>query len=211
MVNDPKIKTCVGCGYFFTNELGFCPSCGRMVSDERGPIKLFSHGNEAGKKQEPERSRPTQSCQYEPWRSQDQYPSPYPNPYYQNQYPRQEFPVPRTPNPGHGSNRYQQSWIPNVKDPKMAMVLAGFGFLGFMGIGHFYMGKFVRGIILLLVGGFLALLSLESIFLIFQPSEFSVWVRIITAVIFTMPFLLVLLWQLFDAPKPVRWGKVEDP
>jgi membrane protein implicated in regulation of membrane protease activity len=73
-----------------------------------------------------------------------------------------------------------------------------------MGFGHIYMKKFIKGFMLFFVGGFLALMSLASIYLIFQPSQFSLEVNIVTAAIFSVPFLILLVWQLFDAPKPPR-------
>lgn len=218
----PRIRTCIGCGHPFTNDLGFCPKCGRMVSDKEDPNELFGHNNEIGDRLESETPNARQSFRYQqpdqqyrgnnPYQHQQNQSAPtYPNPYYQNQYPRQENTIPQPPNPGYGSCQYQQPEYRGGKDPKMAMVLAGFGFLGFMGIGHFYMGKLIKGIILLFAGGFLALMSAASVFLIFQPSEFPVEIRIITAAIFTVPFLLILIWQFFDAPKPLRSRKVEDP
>ena len=80
-----------------------------------------------------------------------------------------------------------------------------------MGLGHIYMRKYVKGIVLFLVGGFLALLSLASIYLMFQPNEFSLEVNIVTAAIFTVPFLILLVWQMFDAPKPSRSRLRQDP
>ncbi|HEY3420910.1 MAG TPA: hypothetical protein VGK23_10185 [Methanomassiliicoccales archaeon] len=73
------------------------------------------------------------------------------------------------------------------------------------------MRKFVKGFVLLVFGGFLALLSLASIILIFTPDEFSLSVKVITAVILSTPFLVLYLWQVFDAPKPTRSGTVHHP
>jgi hypothetical protein len=93
----------------------------------------------------------------------------------------------------------------------MATKLALLGLLGVMGLGHIYMGKIVKGLVLFVVGGFMALMSLVSIYLISQPSEFSLAVNIISAAMFTVPFLALLIWQILDAPKPRRWNNAPDP
>lgn len=93
----------------------------------------------------------------------------------------------------------------NVKDPRKALVFAVvMGFLGFMGIGHLYMGKVLEGIALFLVGGFFALLSLVTILDIFEPSEYSITAQVLTAALFTAPYLLLQIWQIFDAPRPKK-------
>ena len=93
----------------------------------------------------------------------------------------------------------------NAKDPRKALVFAAvMGFLGFMGIGHLYMGKILKGIVLLIVGGFFAMFSLVMILDIFEPSEYSITAQVLTAALFTAPYLLLQIWQIFDAPKPKK-------
>jgi hypothetical protein len=106
------------------------------------------------------------------------------------------------------TDRYiQQFQGPQRKSARLAtMLAAALGLMGIMGIGHLYMRKYVKGFVLLLTGGFFALLSLASIILVFTPDEFPVGVKIITAVILSVPILAIYIWQLLDAPKPARSG-----
>jgi hypothetical protein len=204
VVVEPKIMTCEGCGYTFTNDLGFCPSCGRMVSNEKDPTELFGAKGTSYEPQAPTSPNRDHSNQYEKPLPPNQY---YPSD--QNRGPEYQFP--QTNDPGYGADPYQQPIGPYGKDPRLAMILATvLGLLGIMGIGHIYMRKFAKGIVLFIVGGFFALLSLVSIFLIFQPNEFSLEVKIVTAVILSAPFLILLLWQIFDAPKPIRTKPLEN-
>jgi hypothetical protein len=93
----------------------------------------------------------------------------------------------------------------------MATVFAAvLGLFGLMGVGHLYMRKYVIGVVLLLLGAFLALFSLSAIMLVFEPSEFPVSTRVVTAVLLSVPFILLYIWQVFNAPKPARPKKVRE-
>jgi TM2 domain-containing membrane protein YozV len=187
VVGEHSRMICTGCGHSFTDETNFCPSCGKMVIPGTDPLETSS-------------SIPSTKIE----RPQ----------YQQNRdtYSLQDHPGLQTPNTGHEEYHAQQLRDTYAKDLRLATKLAVIlGLLGIMGIGHIYMRKIAKGIVLFLVGGFFALLSLVSIYLIFQPDEFSLQVKIATAVIMSAPFLIVLIWQIFDAPKPVRSSTVEDP
>lgn len=78
-----------------------------------------------------------------------------------------------------------------------------------MGIGHIYMRKVVKGIALMIIGGFLALLLLASIILIFAPDDFPIEVKVVTAMMLSAPLLLLYLWQVLDAPKAIGSKSVQ--
>lgn len=113
--------------------------------------------------------------------------------------------------PSYDATPYAPQYLPNGggrhedlrgKDPRLAFMLGLIpGFLGFMGVGHIYMGRVAKGLVILVVGGILAIFSLVAITTVLEPSEFDLEVRLITAAIFSIPFLLLHIWQVFDAPK----------
>ncbi len=70
-------------------------------------------------------------------------------------------------------------------------------------MGHLYMGKKARGILLFVVGGFLATISLAA-WLSVWDSDYSLAVNLITALVMSVPFLALQVWQAFDAPKPPK-------
>ena len=187
VIGEHSRMICTGCGHSFTDETNFCPSCGKMVVPGTDPLETIS-------------SRPSTTLERPQYRR-------YPDPYLPQDHPGQ-----KTPDPGPEAYQGRQLTDRSAKDPRLAMTLAAvLGLFGIMGIGHIYMRKIAKGIVLLIVGGFFALLSLASIYLIFQPDEFSLEVKIVTAVMMSTPFLLILIWQIFDAPKPTRSRTVENP
>jgi TM2 domain-containing membrane protein YozV len=211
VVARPETRTCLGCGYSFTDDLGFCPSCGRMISEGMDPLDPFAPQRTA---KEPLSLIHSPPAQYEQPGASGDYPRPGQDPPYPtwNQYGRQDVPAPLSPGDGFGPYPLAQPTNLRGKSPRLAMILAGVpGLLGVMGIGHIYMGKYLKGFILLILGGFLALLSLASIILVFMPDEFSLGAKVVTAAIMSAPFLGLFLWQLFDAPKPTSSRPVQDP
>ena len=211
VVARPELRTCLGCGYSFTDDLGFCPSCGRMISEGMDPLDPFAPRRT---KNESQSTIQSPSAQYEQPRPSGDYPEPSHNPPYPNTdlYRGEDSAVPLSAGNGYGPYPLAQPTDRNGKSPRMAMILAAVpGLLGVMGMGHIYMGKYLKGFILLISGGFFALLSLASIILIFMPDEFSLGVKVVTAAILSVPFLALFLWQLFDAPKPARSRPVQEP
>jgi TM2 domain-containing membrane protein YozV len=208
---------CVGCGYVFTGELGFCPCCGRMVTNEKDQTEITSYQRLSERPQvvvqDPlsgSSHNQTPSFQNAQYQNQNQKYPVYQGPYGQSglDQPNQAFPGPAA---YYGQNQYPQQYAPYAKNPRLATKLAAvLGLLGIMGIGHLYMRKPIKGILLLFIGGFFALLSSVSIIMIFQPSEFSMIVRVITAAMMSAPFLLIYLWQVFDAPKPSKAQMKQD-
>jgi hypothetical protein len=93
----------------------------------------------------------------------------------------------------------------NGKSPKKAFLLGlGLGFFGLMGMGHIYMDKVRRGVALLIIGGFLAFVSLYSWIISLEMTEYSIGIRVFTALVMSTPYLILQLWQSFDAPKPKK-------
>ena len=237
VVTGGQARTCIGCGYSFPNQIGFCPSCGRMASNEAGPIDrpvaemvpeqppvLAEPLPAPYQYQQPQpqsQCPPVQRNQYgqePPSVPQSQCPPVQRNQYrqelppvqsqyapvYQSQYATPQYPAVPIPNPAYGQYMYQQI-DPYAKNPRVATILAAaMGLLGMMGIGHLYMKKYVKGMVLLMVGGFLAIMSLVSIMMLFTPDQFSFGVHFMATVLMSAPFLLLYLWQVFDAPKPKK-------
>lgn len=86
------------------------------------------------------------------------------------------------------------------KDPGTTVVLAVvLGLIGIMGIGHLYLGKVTRGIILLILG--LAILPMiGSYFLYLIVSvESSIYSIVAPVIIFIAVWLGLLIWQAYDA------------
>jgi TM2 domain-containing membrane protein YozV len=82
------------------------------------------------------------------------------------------------------------------KSPGIAAVLAlVLGFFGLMGVGHIYVGRLARGIVLLIVGIILAVLTYGSFLLGFVTFGLG-WVG---ALVFGVILLILWIWQTFDA------------
>jgi len=104
------------------------------------------------------------------------------------------------PSFGYTTPAYQ-----NGKSPKKAFLLGlGLGFLGIMGMGHLYMDKAIRGVVLFIIGGFLASLSLYSWISSLEMTEYSIGIRVFTSLVMSAPYIILQLWQSFDAPKPKK-------
>ncbi|HUT27373.1 MAG TPA: hypothetical protein VMW85_04945 [Methanomassiliicoccales archaeon] len=173
-------KFCSRCGKASDGTLSFCPHCG--TNFDQAP-----KGSPADHRWQSTNEAANNPHQRPPADTYPTGPVEYPSQYSQV---------------GYGQMTY-----PNDKDPRFAFILGlALGFLGFMGIGHIYMGKVVKGLILLIVGGFLAMFSLVAISMLFGPSEFELSVRMVTTAIMSVPYLLLQLWQAFDAPKPEKRG-----
>ena len=222
VISGARTRTCVGCGYSFSDNTDFCPSCGKMISNGEGSIEPPATAGALERTQSSGQPHPAQSYQDQP--PQNQYAAPYKGQYdqdsppdqrvptYQNQYAGPEHSAPPQSHVGYGQFQNQPPVDPYAKNPRLAMILAAvLGLLGMMGIGHIYMRKYAKGIVLLLIGAFFAFLSLVSIIMIFSPSDFSLETRVITAAIFSAPFMILYLWQVFNAPKPNRSKAAQDP
>jgi TM2 domain-containing membrane protein YozV len=82
------------------------------------------------------------------------------------------------------------------KSPGIAAVLAlVLGAFGLMGVGHIYVGRLARGIVLLIVGIILAVLTFGSFLLGFATLGLG-WVG---AIIFGVILFILWIWQIFDA------------
>jgi TM2 domain-containing membrane protein YozV len=82
------------------------------------------------------------------------------------------------------------------KSPGIAAVLAlVLGFFGLMGVGQIYVGRLARGIVLLIVGIILAVLTYGSFLLGFVTFGLG-WVG---ALVFGVILLILWIWQTFDA------------
>ena len=129
-------KFCSQCGRSSDGTLYFCPYCG---------TNFVQAPNQTKESPVDDRLQVPNEPAYDPYQRPltDTYPtSPVEN---SSQYSQVE---------------YGQMTYPNDKNPRFAFILGlALGFLGFMGIGHLYMGKVVKGLILLIVGGFLAMFS----------------------------------------------------
>ncbi|MCG7845118.1 MAG: zinc ribbon domain-containing protein [Methanomassiliicoccales archaeon] len=170
-------RYCPQCGRSSDGSLLFCPYCGTNFDPVSMPTEQRPADNNWKVPTEPP---------YEPYVRSFPEP-PMPEPTYQPQYPS---PV-----------RDRMAYA-NGKNPRLAFILGlMLGFMGLMGIGHLYMGKRMKGVALLLIGGFLAMLSLVSVLTIFGPSEYALEVRVVTAALLSAPYLVLQLWQAFDAPK----------
>lgn len=107
---------------------------------------------------------------------------------------------------------YSQQTIPihtpvppyDQKSPKVAVGLALLGFIGMMGIGQMYMRRWVKGVALFFIGGFLALLALATLTMIFSESTYDIWVSITSAAFFNGLFFAVLGWSIMDASRTAK-------
>lgn len=82
------------------------------------------------------------------------------------------------------------------KSPGVAAVLAlVLGIIGLMGIGHIYVGRIGRGIVLLVVGIILGFLTWGSFVLGFLTFGLG----FIGAIIFGIILLILWIWQIFNA------------
>lgn len=171
-------RVCQICGRTSDADLYFCPYCGKVFDE---PVPKPAEMPAPRTVSVP----PTQSA-------------------YQAQYQRPPEPQwsmpPEVPYNRPTASRFD-SW---TRDQSRAFKIGlGLGFLGFMGMGHLYMGKKVKGLLLLPVGGFLAIISLTA-WLTAWDSEYSLAVTLITAMVLSVPFLALQVWQAFDAPRPPK-------
>lgn len=84
---------------------------------------------------------------------------------------------------------------------KLALVL---GFLGVMGVGHLYLGRIAHGLVFLFVGGFFALLSLASWIASLGMTEYSIGIRVFTALLISIPYLLLQVAQVQNVRRPPK-------
>lgn len=136
-------------------------------------------------------------------------------PYCGRMFDASKIVTPVRPNePDHYPSAPEQAWqgppiappwsvnVMGSKDPKKAFKLAlVLGFLGIMGMGHAYMGRVWQGLVFLLVGGFFALLSLASWIISLGMTEFSIGVRVFTAGLLSIPYLVLQAIQVMDSPR----------
>lgn len=87
------------------------------------------------------------------------------------------------------------------KSPRTALLL-GFlpGLIGFMGLGHMYVGKKAMGALLLVVGTVLALFALATMVMVLDPAYSANGVGgLVVAAVFNVIFLTALVWSSVDA------------
>lgn len=92
------------------------------------------------------------------------------------------------------------------KKPRTAFLLGLLpGLLGLMGVGHMYVGRKVLGIVLMFVGVVLAMLALASMVILLDPAYgMSGAGAVVTAALFNIPFLGLLIWSSLDARDRAR-------
>jgi hypothetical protein len=92
--------------------------------------------------------------------------------------------------------------LPNQKNTGIAAVLAlVLGIFGLMGVGHVYVGKIKRGIILLIIGIIFGILSIFSTLILLSLfTGFSTFgLGSIGAIIVIIIDLALWIWQTYDA------------
>lgn len=106
-------------------------------------------------------------------------------------------PIPPTYGQGYYARPYYGYPAVQQKDPGIAAILALLaGIIGLMGMGHIYLGRITRGLIIL-VGG-IVLWSLAFFFLfagVFGPTGI-LWIFSLVCLI---GVLVLLVWQVYDA------------
>lgn len=115
--------------------------------------------------------------------------------YQRNQYPRPNYQESYYPPP------YYRSWV-KEKDPNITLALALIlGIIGFMGIGHLYIGKIARGVVLLIFG-LVVIPMFGAVFMYFIVSGIGYYpdaTMIIPFIILIIIWLIILIWQTIDA------------
>jgi TM2 domain-containing membrane protein YozV len=112
-----------------------------------------------------------------------------------------------SPPPVYGQPQYYQPYPPYqppygypispAKDPGIAAILALLaGFIGLMGMGHIYVGKITRGLIILVAGLALWALVIASSFAAIITLGGAFWLLIL---VFIIAALGLLVWQAYDA------------
>jgi hypothetical protein len=161
---------------------------------------------------------PTPPTAYEPWSAQSPYQPPMPTPY--------QAPIASTmgccPSCGAGvlsGARFcpacGHQFGPSVQRPGMpigegksaqvALLLSLLpGLAGFVGIGHFYVRKYVKGLFLLFLGFFFASMGFVSILMLTDPT--TVWSPglLMVVLVFNILFLMILIYSVIDVRKIAR-------
>ena len=202
-------RYCPNCGKQCDYSLNFCTSCGRMLDQdmvrhtvvhEAPPVPSVPFQDRYTRTNDVPRKMDVYDglTQYN---APPSHQAPAQDPYMRASTPSQPYYNP----PQHGVPPAQHQIGLDGKNPRKASILAlVFGFLGIMGIGHFYMGKDIKGIVLFLAGGFFAVLSLAAFVVVLTDTEGPSLARIAAALVLSAPFLLTQIWQVFDAPKPKK-------
>ncbi|HUV25008.1 MAG TPA: hypothetical protein VMW26_06240 [Methanomassiliicoccales archaeon] len=114
--------------------------------------------------------------------------------YQESQYPRPNYQGSYYPPP------YYRSWV-KEKDPGTVLLLALIlGLIGFMGIGHLYIGKIARGVVLLIFGLIIApMFAAAMMYLMVSGMGYIDETVIIPFIVLTIIWLIVLIWQTYDA------------
>jgi TM2 domain-containing membrane protein YozV len=175
---DAPQKICPQCGKGSDLDLDFCPFCGAVFDRSFAPAEDVSMSAQWQAPADP---------RYDPFQRGSSYPYHDRTAARPSRYP----PV-----------RYVPAPCPDGKNPRTAFMLGlVMGFLGLMGMGHLYLGKTAKGLVLLFVGGFLATLSFFAWMSVWDMTEYELGVRMFTAMIMSAPYLVLQVWQAFDAPK----------
>lgn len=115
--------------------------------------------------------------------------------YHEAQYPRPDYQGSYHPLP------YYRSWV-KEKDPSTVLLLALIlGIIGFMGIGHLYIGKIARGVVLLIFGLIVVPMFAASLmyFIVSGMGYYPNETVIIPFIILIIVWLVILIWQTYDA------------
>ena len=78
------------------------------------------------------------------------------------------------------------------------------GLVGIMGIGHFYAGRHSKGIQILLLGLFMIFFVVSGIILPLLSSTVQYTDNSFNIMLFTVPLILLYIWQIYDARKTVK-------
>ncbi|NYT11970.1 MAG: hypothetical protein GKC03_05375 [Methanomassiliicoccales archaeon] len=114
--------------------------------------------------------------------------------YQEAQYPRSNYQESYYPPP------YHRPWV-KEKDPGTVLLIALIlGIIGFMGIGHLYVGKIARGIALLIFGLIIVPMFVAvMMYLMVSGIGYIDETVIVPFIVLTVIWLIVLIWQTYDA------------
>lgn len=156
----------------------YCPNCGREV---QAGEKFCSYCGQ----------RLSLGTEGEQYRSTEQY-----------EQPKDQFADLGQDQEGrYATGRPPYAFYTPPKSPGVAALLALLlGFFGLFGIGHIYVGKIVKGIVLLVIGIVaMPLFVLSSFFGFSFLGDSGIRAWIILAIIAGIAWLVIWIWQTFDA------------
>jgi len=163
----------------------YCSHCEKEVPDNNKFCKIC--GNQASNNpapQSPPHSKEIPPSETEYWANQ-----PPPNPGNYNQPPHNSGNYNQPP---PNSRNYDPKYYAGYKSEGTTLVLAIIGgLLGFCGIGHMYVGKVGKGVVILIMALVLYAIGITTLF-------------ILVGIPFLIGGLAIFIWQIFDARKLCR-------